>query len=127
MSDILVTLLQPDEIAVTLEGVETFEISLTQPDEIAVTLTDTGDINVNLVQPENILLTIEEVSEIAVTLSQPEEIAVTLSQSQGEPGRGIPEGGNIGQVLSKKSIDDYDSEWVDNSGGGGSSYFPSGW
>ena len=31
----------------------------------------------------------------------------------------IPEGGTTGQVLAKKSNDDYDMEWVDQIGGGG--------
>ena len=31
----------------------------------------------------------------------------------------IPEGGTTGQVLAKKSNDDYDTEWVDQTGGGG--------
>lgn len=76
-------------------------VSLTQPEEIAVTLTDEGNIN--------------------VTLSQPENISVTLSQSQGEPGHGVPGGGTSGQILSKKSADDYDTEWIDAGAGGVSS------
>ena len=31
----------------------------------------------------------------------------------------IPEGGTTGQVLAKKSNDDFDTEWVDQTGGGG--------
>ena len=38
---------------------------------------------------------------------------------QGDPGEGVPAGGNAGQVLAKKTNDDYDTEWVDQSGGGG--------
>ena len=33
--------------------------------------------------------------------------------------KAIPEGGLAGQVLSKKTDSDYDTEWVDQSGGGG--------
>ena len=33
----------------------------------------------------------------------------------------IPEGGTTGQVLAKKSNDDFDTEWVDQTGGGGTS------
>jgi hypothetical protein len=40
---------------------------------------------------------------------------------QGDPGVGIPEGGTTGQVLAKVSDDDYDTDWVDPSGGGGGS------
>lgn len=34
-------------------------------------------------------------------------------------GQGVPAGGTTGQVLAKKSDADYDTEWVDQTGGGG--------
>jgi hypothetical protein len=37
----------------------------------------------------------------------------------GADGVGVPSGGSTGQILAKASNDDYDSEWVDQSGGGG--------
>lgn len=37
----------------------------------------------------------------------------------GEPGEGVPSGGATGQVLKKKSNTDYDTEWVNESGGSG--------
>jgi hypothetical protein len=37
----------------------------------------------------------------------------------GEPGVGIPEGGTVGQILVKNSENDYDTVWIDNTGGGG--------
>lgn len=37
----------------------------------------------------------------------------------GPAGQGIPAGGTTGQVLAKASGDDYDTEWVAQSGGGG--------
>ena len=36
----------------------------------------------------------------------------------GEPGPGVATGGTTGQVLAKKSNTNYDTEWIDNSGGG---------
>lgn len=42
---------------------------------------------------------------------------------QGEPGAagvGVPVGGTVGQVLTKKTETDYDTEWADPQGGGGS-------
>lgn len=39
---------------------------------------------------------------------------------QGEQGQGVPAGGTTGQVLKKKSGTDYDTEWADETGGGGS-------
>lgn len=38
--------------------------------------------------------------------------------SQGPAGVGVPTGGTAGQVLAKKSGTNYDTEWVDQSGGG---------
>ena len=37
----------------------------------------------------------------------------------GAPGQGVPTGGTAGQVLTKKSGTDYDTEWKDPTGGGG--------
>ena len=37
----------------------------------------------------------------------------------GPAGKGVPAGGTAGQVLAKKSATDYDTEWVDQTGGGG--------
>lgn len=38
---------------------------------------------------------------------------------KGDPGQGVPAGGTAGQVLTKKSVTDYDTEWKTPSGGGG--------
>lgn len=40
--------------------------------------------------------------------------------AQGPAGVGVPTGGTTGQVLKKKSGTDYDTEWADEEGGGGS-------
>ena len=37
---------------------------------------------------------------------------------EGPAGPGVPAGGTVGQILSKKSGTDYDTEWVNQSGGG---------
>ena len=42
---------------------------------------------------------------------------VTVSQSGGP---GLPPGGAAGQLLSKKTAGDYDTEWIDPPEGGGS-------
>ena len=44
-----------------------------------------------------------------------------LNSLQGADGVGVPAGGNEGQVLAKNSNNDYDTIWVDQSGGGGGS------
>lgn len=43
----------------------------------------------------------------------------TTTNVKGNPGVGVPVGGSTGQVLAKKSGSDYDTEWVNQSGGGG--------
>ena len=42
-------------------------------------------------------------------------------EATGEDGVGVPAGGTTGQVLAKASGTDYDTEWVNQSGGGGTS------
>ena len=44
---------------------------------------------------------------------------VRAKGAQGDPGEGVPAGGTTGQVLRKKSDDNYDTEWAN--GGGGAS------
>lgn len=44
---------------------------------------------------------------------------ITGTSSIGPRGIGIPTGGDADQVLAKASDDDYDTEWVDQTGGGG--------
>lgn len=44
---------------------------------------------------------------------------VRAKGTQGDPGQGVPAGGTTGQVLRKKSDDNYDTEWAN--GGGGAS------
>lgn len=41
---------------------------------------------------------------------------------QGPAGQGVPAGGTAGQVLAKKSGTDYETEWVDQTGGGGATF-----
>ena len=45
---------------------------------------------------------------------------------QGPAGPGVPAGGTAGQVLTKKSGTDYDTEWTDAGGGGGGTGTPAG-
>lgn len=54
------------------------------------------------------------VNEVSVSLRE-----ATATISAIAPGGGIPAGGDENQVLGKASDDDYDVEWVDQSGGSG--------
>lgn len=42
-----------------------------------------------------------------------------IGDGQGAPGHGIPAGGAAGQILSKKTAADYDTQWVNPPEGGG--------
>lgn len=64
-----------------------------------------SDIIVELLQPT-----------IEVDIGTTETINVEFP-TQGLPGVGVPDGGTTGQVLAKESDDDYDTGWVDPSGG----------
>lgn len=62
---------------------------------------------------------------LTFTMAETMEIFDVMDGTQGEPGlpgedgQGVPIGGVAGQVLAKKSGTDYDTEWVDQGGGGG--------
>jgi hypothetical protein len=63
-------------------------------------------------------LTLEIVQEIPLELSITEEIGITIELGESGPAgsdaeNGIPAGGDTGQVLTKLSDDDFDSDWVE--------------
>lgn len=43
----------------------------------------------------------------------------SFEMAEAVPGLGVPSGGLTGQVLKKRSDEDFDTEWADESGGGG--------
>ena len=49
------------------------------------------------------------------------EVVLESSSAPGPAGAGVPTGGDTDQVLAKASSTDYDTEWVDQTGGGGAS------
>ena len=64
-------------------------------------------------------LTITDGTNLTLNTS-PVRITVGASGAQGPAGQGVPTGGTTGQVLAKNSATNYDTEWVDQTGGGGS-------
>lgn len=48
-----------------------------------------------------------------------QEWVFTFAGPKGAPGEGLPPGGTTGQVAAKQSNDDYDTAWVDMTGGTG--------
>lgn len=85
---------------------------------------------------ENIEIIVEEIS-ISIEEKVVDEISLNIEGAigpqgpqgedgeegpqgpKGDDGEGVPEGGTTGQVLAKKSGTDFDTEWVNQSGGGG--------
>lgn len=63
-------------------------------------------------------LNVVESDSTAVTFAA-EDVTVVGMGEAGQPGVGVPAGGDDGQVLAKASDDDYDTEWVTGGGGGG--------
>lgn len=55
----------------------------------------------------------------SVTIVQKEIQTMTVASPgiQGIPGKGIPAGGTVGQMLVKSSGDDFDTEWFDRDNG----------
>ncbi|WP_270375598.1 glycine-rich domain-containing protein [Marinicauda sp. Alg238-R41] len=65
---------------------------------------------------------LDTLNELAAALNDDEAFAASVTASLAAKApltRALPAGGTTGQVLAKATGDDYDSEWVDQSGGGG--------
>lgn len=65
-------------------------------------------------------ITVEVVNPGITVSSTQAGINIALNSGKdGDPGIGVPVGGTVGQVLSKKTTTDFDTEWVDQTGGSG--------
>jgi|GEM_PF-2214110 len=108
---------------------DTIEIVEQAPEVISL-LEANDDTHVTVVE-ENLVVTGEVVSEIVETVD-PTPITITelgaqgpkgdtgavgAQGEQGDTGIGVPTGGTTGQVLTKKTNADYDTEWEDVEGG----------
>jgi hypothetical protein len=77
------------------------------------------EIHVSIQPPQVIQVTVEQEKGINVTIQQgiPGLPGKQGEQGiQGPPGKGVPAGGQPGQVLAKSSLTDYDTRWVEPSG-----------
>ncbi len=64
---------------------------------------------------ENLDINAEKVeNKTTITLTDKTGTTKTVEVLDGENGEGISEGGTTGQILKKKSNEDYDTEWKDN-------------
>lgn len=70
-----------------------------------VSVTTTGDAEVTI-----------DGTNVTVEVT-PVEVDITIQS--GQPGVGVPAGGTTGQVLAKASNSNYDTQWVNQQGGGG--------
>ena len=62
--------------------------------------------------------TVGLVDTYTITLTDSSTYTFDVTNGEdGAPGEGVPEGGATGQILQKKSNTDYDTEWVNNTGG----------
>jgi len=61
----------------------------------------------------NISVIIEDANPIDTIIENSSIEVVIVNGIKGDPGIGIPSGGKIKQILSKKSNSDYDTEWQD--------------
>lgn len=57
-------------------------------------------------------------TDINIEIVEESPIVIEITET-GPAGVGVPAGGNDGQVLAKASNSNYDTEWVDQTGGGG--------
>lgn len=88
---------------------------------------DDPDVNIlnNLIsEVDNLNITSEETSTGAnIIITDKKGNKTTTELKNGEPGVGIPMGGNSGQVLAKNTNDDYDTKWINVSSIGGTSNY----
>lgn len=70
------------------------------------------------VSPTATVTQTEDGAVVAVTDREGTTTAELTNGKDGENGVGVPEGGTVGQVLAKKSGEDYDTEWTDAATGG---------
>lgn len=63
--------------------------------------------------------TIVNIEETRNTVEVIGDTEIVVVQTSGTPGVGVPSGGTTGQVLAKIDGTDYNTEWVNQSGGGG--------
>lgn len=90
--------------------------------EVTVTVADS---------PTVISAEVLETADITVTVSEAGQIGRAGPQGEtgpagatGPAGEGVPTGGATSQVLAKASGTDFDTEWVDQTGGGGGTDLP---
>lgn len=83
-----------------------------------------GYSSVITIRPDNTGVTEEYTDFVAGSVLLDAQTYIFAKGDKGDPGApgiGVPAGGSTGQVLAKKSDNNYDTEWVDQQGGGDSS------
>lgn len=70
----------------------------------------------------NYKVVITEEQNKVIVQESPFQIIIQSQGVQGSAGVGVPAGGTTGQVLAKNSNTDYDTEWINQTGGGSSTF-----
>ncbi len=90
---------------------------------INVTISQAPQISAVISQPAQIISQVGQTTTIGATaiLSGPTGLTgeTGATGAAGAAGEGVPIGGTTGQVLAKNSNTNFDTEWVDNTGGSG--------
>ena len=73
------------------------------------------DLNINKVDKKDndVFIDINKPEVKSEIVSNKIEVIAQVRGPKGEAGQGLTEGGTVGQILSKKTDDDFDTEWVD--------------
>lgn len=91
--------------------------TITFDDDTTSTFTVTNGTDGTNGEDGNGIKTIEKTSTVGLvdtyTITFDDDTTSTFTVTNGEDGEGVPEGGTAGQILKKKSGDDFDTEWVD--------------
>lgn len=72
--------------------------------------------------PDQVEIRLEPVAQPTIVLSGGLTGGTGPAGADGADGQGVPTGGTSGQVLAKASGTDYDTEWVEQSAGGGGAW-----
>lgn len=101
----------PPPIPLTVEEIEQIQLVVSEPNDIPV---DPQELQVvNAVSPTVDVEEIEGGHRMTVRSIDGTQTFDVMDGEQGEPGHGIPAGGNAGDLLAKKAGgNNYEAEWI---------------
>ena len=93
----------PDDIEVTIDDQGSLESRVENDEIISVSATEDDEIYVVLEEPD---------SDVDVNVDDDNGVEVEIEWTGGGVGGNLPSGGNTGDVLAKRSDNDFDVEWT---------------